>query len=110
MVSLSPTTDSPRHATESKDVFQRELNQTRVHRSAGDPAEGRLRYIGIYRICELGMVEDIEEVRPELQRCVFPESAHPCGFDGRSVKVELARTKKDAGTGVAETGSVTDDG
>ena len=31
-------------------------------------------------------------------------------FDGRSVKVELARTKQDAGTRVAETGSVADDG
>jgi len=55
------------------------------------------------------MVEDIEELGPELQRCVFPDSPHPRGFDGRSVKVELARPKKNADTGVAEAGSVADD-
>src|SRR5580658_2641063 len=93
-----------------EDILQRKLDQSRSHGGACDPAEVRLRYVGIYWIRELGVVEEIEELRPELERCVFPDSPHPGGFDGRSVKVELAWTKKDAHARVAETGSVANDG
>src|SRR5580692_10220849 len=92
-----------------EDILQRNLDQSRSHGGARDPAEVRLRYVGIHRIRELGVVEEIAELRPELERCVFPDSPHPSGFDGRSVKVELAWPEKDADTGVAETGSVADD-
>ncbi len=70
-----------------EDILQRKLDQSRSHGGACDPAEVRLRYVGIYRIRELGVVEEIEELRPELERCVFPDSPHAGGFDGEASKL-----------------------
>src|SRR5580658_8638922 len=65
-----------------EDILQRKLDQSRSHGGACDPAEVRLRYVGIYWIRELGVVEEIEELR--LANCAIftsrPESTKwmPC--------------------------------
>src|ERR1700733_15503648 len=89
-----------------------ELNHARVHTGAGDGALARFQRLRQLRncpsgarsrieICELGMVEQVKEFRAKLQRGLFGEMR---GLDQRNVKVELARSQKNAHSAIAKQG------
>ena len=61
-------------------VLQRKLNQARIHRSIGNHAEGAASYTGA-GICELRVVERIEELRSKFQTGVFVDTTHFGLFD-----------------------------
>src|SRR6202167_6685302 len=63
------------HTSERKP--QRELDHSRIsaHRSDSPKGRGR-RIVGQVRKCKIGMVESIEEVRPELYARAFLRPRH----------------------------------
>src|SRR5206468_11447384 len=75
-----------------KDVFQRELDQTRVHRTARNLSEVRVRQI-VRWIAELRMIEHIEEFSSELQIRVLvdaSDSRHQIGRASCRERVEIS--------------------
>ena len=73
-----------------KDVFQRELDQTRVHRTARNLSEVRVRQI-VRWIAELRMIEHIEEFSSELQIRVLVDASDSRHLRERCVEVGLSR-------------------
>src|SRR6266581_1991954 len=59
------------------------------------------------RLREVGMVEDVECVRPELQVDPF---GNWCGFGQGEVHVGKSRTRNDISSGISETAGVTEEG
>jgi hypothetical protein len=76
-------------------IFQSELNQTWIHRSAGDLSETAQIVKSCGRIAELGMIEDVEEFSPELQVRVLVDATYPRNFRQRGIEVKLAGPEGD---------------
>jgi hypothetical protein len=84
-----------------EDILQRELDQSRIDRRAGDLSRVRGVEIKAPGICELGMIEEVEELRSELQRSVFTNPSNSSGLDQGSIEVELAGPVENSEPGVA---------
>ena len=104
--SAPPALDSP--CLENK--FQTELNVTPVGNRLGQRDRDRIggetdcggSRIDI-RCLEIGMVEDVKELRPELQ--AKPLGYH-CVFQDRKVKVHQSRPEQSVSPIVADDGSI----
>ena len=73
-----------------KDVFQRELDQTWVHRAARNLPEVRVRQV-VRWIAELRMIEHIEKFGPELHIRVLVDASDSRNLRERCVEVGLSR-------------------
>src|ERR1700691_3700273 len=79
-----------------ENIFQRELHDTGSNRCARDHTECTVGYaVGKRRtrIQKLRVIEGIEELRAELQICVFPESSNSSVLHEGKVPVKLAGAK-----------------
>lgn len=87
--------------------LQAELNHAGIHTRAGNLAErGRIdirqSWKSKIRLVELRVIEQVEELSPELQRGPLGDRSHLLHCD---VEVELAWTQDDSRAGIAEPGS-----
>ena len=73
-----------------KDVFQRELDQTWVHRAARNLSEVHVRQV-VRWIAELRVIEHIEKFGPELQIRVLVDASDSRHLRERCVEVGLSR-------------------
>jgi len=76
-------------------VLQGKLDQARIHRSVGDLAEHAADQISATGIAELWMVESVEELRAELQRRLFVDTANFGLLDEGEVPIVLPRPQND---------------
>ena len=53
-------------------------------------------------VAELGMIEQVEELRAELQHGVFVNAAHASALAERDVELDLARSQQRSDAGVAQ--------
>src|SRR5262245_21360766 len=114
-VSLCPCVFVFSYSIKLKTVFQRELDDTRVHAGGRDLSEVARPHVGkgicapssVVRITELRMVEGVEEFGAELDRMIL-QDLDP--FQNRDVPVELAGALNNTDTRIAVVRSVSDNG
>lgn len=91
-------------------VLHRKLDQPRIHRQPRElPETGGLIDID-GGVAELGMVEEVEELRAELERRVFSDAANTRRFRGRDIPIKLARSQNHANPAVAVPGPISHGG
>src|SRR5262250_3353427 len=100
----------------SKNEFERELNHARVDAGIHNLPEigrgyvGQSRLIGNavrVRVVELRLIEDVEELCPELQRTALPQARV---LEYGEVPVKLARAEDDSHPGIPKSRTVSDGG
>ena len=109
-------TQASRQSSASKNKLESELNHARVDARIHNLPEiwrgyvGQSRLIGNavrVRVVKLRVIEDVEELCPELQRTILSQ---PGVLENRKVPVELARAEDDSHSRIPESRTVSDDG